>query len=172
MEKLANKLQNLCRGLQSWSQSKVGSVNTQLAQATELLHRLEIARDLRRLSTQEEWLRRTLKQHCLALASFQRTIARIRSRIDWLSDGDANTSFFHAHAKYRRRKNYIAKIQVDDTLLFQQHEKEDAVWNFYNNLIGTSVGRSETLNLGPSISQHKTYHPWTRQYQRRKYGTL
>jgi len=34
----------------------------------------------------------------LALASLQRTIARSRSRISWLSEGDANTALFHQHA--------------------------------------------------------------------------
>uniref|UniRef100_A0A0A9HJ14 Uncharacterized protein n=1 Tax=Arundo donax TaxID=35708 RepID=A0A0A9HJ14_ARUDO len=49
------------------------------------------------LSSGEDWLRRSLKKHVLALTSLQRTIARLRSRIGWLQEGDANTSYF-SHA--------------------------------------------------------------------------
>jgi hypothetical protein len=38
------KLQRLSKGLQRWSQRKVGNVRLQLAIAKEILHRLEIAR--------------------------------------------------------------------------------------------------------------------------------
>jgi hypothetical protein len=51
-----------------------------------------------------------LKLHCLGLASLERTIARLRSRILYLQEGDANTSFFHQQARYRKKKNFIAKF--------------------------------------------------------------
>lgn len=88
----------------------------------------------------------------------QRTIARTRSRIDWLSEGDANTGFFHAHARYRQKKNYIAKLKCGDNIVFQQEDKEEAVWNFYQGLIGEAASRPSTLNLsafyeqGPDLS--------------------
>ena len=125
----------------------VGNVNSKLRQARELLHQLDIAQDLRSLSDQEAWLRRRLKQHCLALASFQRTIARVRSSICWLQDGDANTAYFHSHARYRKRKNFIAKLQVDGNMVFSQEEKEQAVWDFYNGLLGTHAPRATAIEL-------------------------
>lgn len=85
--------------------------------------------------------------HCLALASLQRTIARVRSSIHWLRDGEANTKFFHAHARYRRRKNLVTKVEVDGRLLTGQEEKEAAVWDFYQDLLGSDVPRTRTINL-------------------------
>lgn len=73
------KLKRLTRALQSWSAKKVGHIKTQLAQAREVLHRLEMAQDMRTLSPDEDWLRRELKQLCLKLASLERTVARLRS---------------------------------------------------------------------------------------------
>jgi hypothetical protein len=68
----------------------------QLAIAKEILHKLEIVRDSRALSAKEDWLRRKLKLHCLGFASLDRTIARHRSRVLHLKDGDANTVFSSA----------------------------------------------------------------------------
>jgi len=136
-EQLAAKFKGLTIALQSWSQKMVGNVNSKLRQARELLHQFDIAQDLRSLSDQEAWLRRRLKQHCLTLASLQRTIARVRSSISWIQKGDANTAFFHSHARFRKRKNFIAKLQVDGNMVFSQEEKEQAVWDFYNGLLGT-----------------------------------
>lgn len=146
IERLDAKLRGTARALQSWSHRKVGNVSTQLEQARELLHRLEIAQDRRELNPEEAWLRRRLKQHALALASLHRTIVRAWSRLDWLSEGDVNTSFFHAHARYRKRKNFIAKL-VGDQLLTSHEQMEDVVWEFYSTLLGTAHHRTTTLNL-------------------------
>uniref|UniRef100_A0A0A9DT92 Endonuclease/exonuclease/phosphatase domain-containing protein n=1 Tax=Arundo donax TaxID=35708 RepID=A0A0A9DT92_ARUDO len=74
----AIKLGRLCKALQAWGQRKVGNIKQQLAIAKDIIHRLEIARDSRLLSDEEEWLRRKLKVHCLGLSSLERTIARLR----------------------------------------------------------------------------------------------
>jgi hypothetical protein len=112
------------------------------------LHQLEIAQDHQTLSTLEIWFRNKLKLHSLALSSLQRTIARSRSRITWLSEGDANTALFHSHARYRKRKNFISKLTSDEGLVLTKHEeKEQNIFSFYSNLIGQSLDREATVNL-------------------------
>jgi hypothetical protein len=86
---LSKKLQATTKALQRWSDNKVGDLKLQLEMARELLHRLEMAHDSRTLSPSEDWLRRTLKKHILVLSSLSRSIARLRSRINWLKEGDA-----------------------------------------------------------------------------------
>jgi hypothetical protein len=48
------------------------------------------------LSQGEEWMRRKLKLHSLGLSSLECTIAHLCSRVLYLYEGDANTSFFHS----------------------------------------------------------------------------
>jgi hypothetical protein len=72
--------------------------------AKEVLHWLEIERDSRELSDSEEWLCRKLKLHCLGLASLERTVARQRSRILYLQEGDANTAFSTSKLGSEKRK--------------------------------------------------------------------
>ena len=123
--------------------------------AKEVLHRLEIERDSRDLSDGEEWLRKKLKLHCLGLASLERTIARLRSRILYLQEGDANTAFFHQHARFRKKKNYIPKLHVGEQVVVSQKDKQDAVLDFYEGILGSAVEREYTINLDEiSIQQH------------------
>jgi len=106
VERLFLKLQRLSRDLQRWGQRKVGNVKLQLEIAKEILHRLEVARDSRDLSEREENFRKKLKLHCLGLASFERTIARLRSRILYLREGDANTSFFPSASTVQKEEEF------------------------------------------------------------------
>uniref|UniRef100_A0A0A9D8Y1 Reverse transcriptase domain-containing protein n=1 Tax=Arundo donax TaxID=35708 RepID=A0A0A9D8Y1_ARUDO len=141
------KLQRLSRGLQSWSQRRVGNIRVQLGMAKGILHKLEIARDVRPLSSGEEWLCKKLKHHCLGLASLECTIARLRSRVLYLCEGDVNTSFFHQQARYRKKKNFVPKLKVEDRVVTNQEDKQRAVFYYYVNLLGTATQRASTLNL-------------------------
>jgi hypothetical protein len=92
-------------------------------------------------------LRNHLKTHLLALSSLKRTIARSRSRIWWLEEGDANTALFHAHARYRKQRNFIGSLVEGDLILTNHEEKEKAIHDFYFNLLGTNLSREYTINL-------------------------
>ena len=100
---LSLKFKATARALQSWSQKKIGHITSQLALAKEIIHQFDIAQDSRPLQPNELWLRNNLKKHTLALTSLLRTVARLRSQIDWLKEGDANTRLFHMHARHRRK---------------------------------------------------------------------
>jgi hypothetical protein len=58
---LSAKLKATARGLQNWSDKKVGHVTSQLELAKEMLHKLEITQDGRALPSEEIWLRNNLK---------------------------------------------------------------------------------------------------------------
>jgi hypothetical protein len=144
---LAKKFKATSRGLQSWSDQVVGRVNFQLALSREILHQFEIAQDSRQLSSGELWLKNNLKKHSLALASLQRTIARLRSRIGWLRDGDANTKLFHLHACHRKRKNFIGRIVAGERICSSHDDKAAVIDDFYENLLGSCTDREHTINL-------------------------
>jgi hypothetical protein len=62
--------------------------------AKEVLHQLEVAHYFRALSMHEEQLRKFVKLKPLGLSSLQCSLARQGSRILWLHNSDAMTSFF------------------------------------------------------------------------------
>ena len=74
-------------------------------------------------------------------------MARLRSRVRYLRDGDANTSFFHKQAAFRKRKNFIPKLIDGDSVATAQEDKHKIMYHFYENLLGTASNRSLSLDL-------------------------
>lgn len=68
-------------------------------------------------------------------------MARQRSRVDWLREGDHNTEFFHARASTRRCTNKIKMLIKDDgTRCSDQGGMKDMVQHFYGNLFTSEPG--------------------------------
>jgi hypothetical protein len=80
-----------------------------------------------------------------------RTMARIRSRIHWLRNGDANMGLFHAHALYRQKKNFIANLKDGEQVVTGHREKAQLFWEFYSGLLGAWEERpcSQSCSPGP-----------------------
>jgi hypothetical protein len=138
---------NAAEALQRWGQRRIGNLKLQLAMANMVIFRLDAAQEFRSLSPGEQWLRRTLKHLVLGLASMERTMARQRSRIRWLREGDANTKLFHAVANGRRIKNFIPSIRVGDEIITEQDQKVEAFSDAYADILGTARTRLHTFDL-------------------------
>jgi hypothetical protein len=67
LERVSLKLKRLARELQSWGHKEVGNVRVQLGLAREVLHKLEMAQDIRILSSGKLWLLKMLNNDALAL---------------------------------------------------------------------------------------------------------
>jgi hypothetical protein len=115
--------------------------------AREVLHRQEMAQDSRLLSWEESWLVRKLKQHCLVLASLERTIARLRSRVHYLMEGDANTSFFHMQARFRSKRNFISNLLDAGRTVTTHDQMEEVLHGYFSSPLGSDFQRQFTLNL-------------------------
>lgn len=71
-----------------------------------------------------------------------------RSRIEWLKDGDRNTTFFQARAKERARNNRISALRRDDgSFVTTQEAIESTALEFYSSLFA----RHEVLDPGPVL---------------------
>jgi mannosylglycoprotein endo-beta-mannosidase len=117
---------------------------------------LDLALESRGLSEAEAELRRRMKMRCLGLSSLERTMARQRSRIRHLSEGDANTAYFHLIARGRRRRSAITSLIVDGHTVSGHEGMEHAMYDHFSRVFGTAVHSGMTLNFDslavPSLS--------------------
>jgi hypothetical protein len=61
---------------------------------------------------------------------------RQRAHAHWLEKGDRNTSFFHAQASERKRKNTIKKLKGEDGVEVEGKEGLKAlVTNYFSSLL-------------------------------------
>lgn len=76
-----------------------------------------------------------------------RTIARQRSRLLFLAEGDANTRFFHLQACHRERKNRIESLWVDGSELVRDDHMVQALYEYYSSILGSLFERSRRVHL-------------------------
>ncbi|GKV04348.1 hypothetical protein SLEP1_g16510 [Rubroshorea leprosula] len=66
--------------------------------------------------------------------NIQEEMARQKSRMTWMKEGDANTSFFHRCIKNRRRRNEINSLVVNRKVLQEVNELKQGVADYFKNL--------------------------------------
>ena len=116
--------------------------------ASEVILKLVQAQEFRELSLEEFNFKKELKKLTLGLSSLERTIARQRSRLLFLVEGDAITQFFHLHANGRQRKNNFTRLRdsADDDFVYGDNMAM-VQFNFFDNLLGNERDRPCILNL-------------------------
>jgi hypothetical protein len=69
------------------------------------------------------------------LLSREEIMMKQRSRLDWLKEGDRNTSFFHSKAREGAQVNRIsAPTKGDGTVVTSQEGMETKAMEFYSRL--------------------------------------
>jgi len=139
-------LRKLVRELQRWSATKIGGIREQLLMARELVLQLDRAQETRQLPEHVGELRRRMKMRCLGLSSLERTMARQRSRVRQLSEGDANTAYFHLIARGRKRRNYIPALTVDGHVVTEHEGMESTLHTHFSGVFGTAPERAIRLS--------------------------
>jgi hypothetical protein len=72
---------------------------------------------------------------------------KLRSRLTWLSQEDANTNYFHIHASHRRRKNFIGSLKDGHQVVSLQKDIEDTIYQHYKQCLGIPMERPFKLDL-------------------------
>ena len=99
---------------------------------------LDYLEECHNLSAQETSVR-SLCQDRLAQALKERAAYwKQRGKQKALREGDSNTSFFHAHATQRLRRNAIKVVEVDGVPVTAHDGKITALANYFKNVLGTS----------------------------------
>jgi hypothetical protein len=105
-----DSLHSVASSLQKWNREVFGSVRKEIS---KLGYKLKNIR-LQRRSADNDLAASNAERRLCELFEREEIMAKQRSRIDRLKEGDRNTSFFHARASARRRNNKIRALVSDD----------------------------------------------------------
>jgi hypothetical protein len=127
-------LQQVASSLQVWSRESFGSVQMEIKRLEKKLKSIR----LQPRSKANNQVAENVEGRLCELFEREEVMARQRSRVDWLREGDRNTAFFHARASARRRTNRIrALIREDGSRCEELAEIKGMTEHFYGNLFTT-----------------------------------
>ncbi|KAL0386494.1 UNVERIFIED_CONTAM: hypothetical protein Slati_4539800, partial [Sesamum latifolium] len=104
-------------GLLNWSKREIGNVSSRISNLEKRLQELRNGLIMPNFKAEELKIQMELDD----LKQDEECMWKQRSRVDWLRNGDKNTSFFHPRASERKRINEVLKIKDEQG---QWREKE------------------------------------------------
>lgn len=129
-----SNLNKMAGTLRQWSTRTFGSVRKEIMKLEKRLVRLRSSCTTP-VYTDEE---RSIERKLCELFECEEIMARQRSRVNWLQEGDRNTSFFHARASARRNTNRIRYlVRSDGTKCDDKEEIKGMARDFYMNLFSS-----------------------------------
>ncbi|GKV29211.1 hypothetical protein SLEP1_g38157 [Rubroshorea leprosula] len=131
---LKEKLKLLKNSMKEWTRSHVQEVDKQIEEAKDNIAKLDCKGELQQLTEEESSRKRDLLLNLWENIQKKEEMARQKSRMTWMKEGDANTSFFHRCIKSRWRRNEINSLMVNGKTLHEVEELKQGVTKYYKNL--------------------------------------
>lgn len=73
---------------------------------------------------------------------------KLKSRGNWLNEGDVNTKFFHTTTIIRRKENRIATLRMENnSYIYDQGGIITQTYDFFNNLLQSNHQKYLKVNI-------------------------
>nr|XP_009591566.1 uncharacterized protein LOC104088573 [Nicotiana tomentosiformis] len=100
-------------------------------------------------------LENTLIEELESILKNKEDFWKLKSRINWLSDSDANTRFFHISTLNRRKRNRILSLKDEaDNWQHVPHEIKESIIKFFSALHTYSHTQSPIPTSSPNSQSH------------------
>ncbi|MCI20091.1 RNA-directed DNA polymerase (Reverse transcriptase), partial [Trifolium medium] len=109
---LKEKLRGLNVRLKEWNKVEFGNAEGRMKKLVEDIQDLDVRGEIMGLAPHEVNLRKALCEDFWKLQKFKEASIVQRSRSKWLSQGDANSKFFHRCVLTRKKRNSIVALMV------------------------------------------------------------
>jgi hypothetical protein len=130
---LKEKLKGLKAKIKEWNKEVYGGLDTKIQLLVEEIKEIDVRGELCGLSNVEAENRKNFFSHLWHLLKSKDSMLFQRSRMRWIKEGDANTSYFHNCVKQRRSCNSIRAILVEDVWLESPLLIRQATTQFFRN---------------------------------------
>ncbi|KAJ9565877.1 hypothetical protein OSB04_001843 [Centaurea solstitialis] len=126
-----DKLKNVKLAIKEWRKEKVGDIDSSLRMAKQEVDRWESACDVSSLGEADRLQQLDARRKWLDLEVKSAAMARQKSKVKWIKEGDENSKFFHRVSKFREHKNALASLTIDRTWLEEPDEIKRYVADFF-----------------------------------------
>ncbi|WOL10352.1 hypothetical protein Cni_G19107 [Canna indica] len=134
MSHFGDNLNRLSKILMHWCSSEIGSLEERLKAATDEIDVLEDIEAHGQCSDQDELRLKCLHNEAMALNRHLHIKWWTKARTTWLEQNDKNTKYFHNLVKFKRRKNHILEIAVNDNYIHKSKDIAEAFAGWYREL--------------------------------------
>ncbi|WCJ39165.1 DNAse I-like superfamily protein [Euphorbia peplus] len=146
MPLLCHKLKGLRPILRNWNKDVFGNFNVNIATCEATLNDIQI--NIASNGFSDSLYQEEIAAHTqLNLHLKQKEIYyKERSRVQWLSNGDRNSSFFHKMASTRKQQAGISTMNVGGTVSVDQSTISAHIIEFYSALFSNPIDRQPDLS--------------------------
>ncbi|XP_057779947.1 uncharacterized protein LOC130998549 [Salvia miltiorrhiza] len=148
------KLKRLRLALKNWNRQVFGNVDDQLRQLQSSLEGIQrrIANEGYSESLFEEEVE--VQARVGTILSRKSALLKQKSRINWLNDGDRNTSFFHNSFKMWRKQLMLPQLMIDGTIVFDQEVIASHIVDYFSNLFSENMVSQVTTQEIQTVVQN------------------
>ncbi|GLU23474.1 hypothetical protein SLE2022_394740 [Rubroshorea leprosula] len=144
--RLKEKLKETKKVLKEWSKNMTSEIDLGIQKSIDSIASIDKKGEEMPLSLEAIEARRTNFLELWKNQRMKESMWRQKARKTWISDGDANTKFFHRCVKGRRRKNDISSILVGNQRLEEVNSMKDGVANYFETLFKEDVWQRPVLD--------------------------
>lgn len=132
---LKEKFKSLKLELKKWNNEVFGHVDTKIQFLEGETCELDSLAEEIGLSKEEVEKRRKKFSELRKVLFDKESLIKQKSRVKWLKEGDANTSFFHACLSIRRINNRMVAINVDGIWIEEAIKIKEEVTKYFTKIV-------------------------------------
>ncbi|KAK7255667.1 hypothetical protein RIF29_29084 [Crotalaria pallida] len=140
------KLKAVKAAVREWNKNVYGNLETKIKYLKSEIGELESKAEENSLTEEEIVQRRCKMAELWSLATNRDSLLRQQSRIQWLKEGDANSSFFHATIRQRRCFNEVKALYIGDQWIEDVQPMRSAVKCFFSDWVDQKMLNRPKLN--------------------------
>lgn len=139
------KLKALKESLKQWNNSVFGSIDKKINDLQGEIHEWDIVDDTFGLEDSEANLRSQAVAELFKGLNLRNSLLAQKARVNWLKEGDVNSSFFHIFFNHHRKTNEIVGIQLGENWVEDVAEVKSGISDFFRQHFSNSGMYRPTL---------------------------
>ncbi|KAL9685687.1 hypothetical protein QQ045_023138 [Rhodiola kirilowii] len=144
----SEKLRECKRMLKNWNKGSFGNVEKRINKLKKELD------DIKKLERTVEVIEKEneITEELDLWFAMEETLWMQRSRVLWLKQSDKNTSFFHAKASHRQKKNWISKLRDANGVMQEDQGKVmEIVTDYFRDMFRSALRVEDSVLQGDAV---------------------